>query len=120
MKKGEAAKKIQQLSEALEEDSYRYHVLNQPTISDKEYDDLLKSLIKLEAEFKMPLRYGEFTCVTIRAKRLGTTSIDLEHAVWRDGLCASIVATCVIQDLQKTENLRIERFAETIRTLDGQ
>lgn len=51
MNKTEAAKKIQQISVMLEEHSYRYYVLNQPTTSDKEYDDLLKNLIALEEQF---------------------------------------------------------------------
>jgi len=51
MNKTEAAKEIRKLSEALEEYSYRYFVLDQPTISDKEYDDLLRNLIKLETQF---------------------------------------------------------------------
>lgn len=41
-------KTIEDLRERIEDHNYRYYVLNQPTISDKEYDDLLKKLIKLE------------------------------------------------------------------------
>ena len=51
MNKTEAAKKIQQISAVLQEHSHRYYVLDQPTISDKEYDDHLKNLIKLEVQF---------------------------------------------------------------------
>src|SRR3989338_4388206 len=51
MNKHEAEKEIKRLSREIEEHNYRYYVLSQPTISDKEYDDLLNKLIKLEAEF---------------------------------------------------------------------
>ena len=51
MDKNEAIKKVKEITEALEEHNYRYYVLAQPAISDKEYDDLLKNLIDLEAQF---------------------------------------------------------------------
>ncbi len=46
-----AAKKIQELAKKIEEHNYRYYVLDDPVISDKEYDDLLKGLIRLEGQF---------------------------------------------------------------------
>ena len=51
MNKTEAAKKIREIAEALEEHNYRYYVLAEPSISDKEYDDLLQSLVELERRF---------------------------------------------------------------------
>ncbi len=48
---------IQRLVEEVEKHNYRYYVLSEPTISDKEYDNLLRRLKKLEAsypEFKLP------------------------------------------------------------------
>ncbi len=51
MDKIQAQKEIQKLSENIENHNYRYYVLSQPTISDKEYDDLLKRLIQLEKQF---------------------------------------------------------------------
>ncbi len=51
MNKSDARKQITQLSKQLEEHNYRYYVLNQPTISDEEYDQLFKSLMELEAAF---------------------------------------------------------------------
>src|SRR3989338_3595091 len=44
-------KRIQELSEEIEAHNYRYYVLDQPTISDREYDELLKELISLEEQF---------------------------------------------------------------------
>jgi len=51
MNKTEAAKKIKGISKALEDHNYRYYVLDRPTVSDKEYDELLKTLIDLEEQF---------------------------------------------------------------------
>src|SRR5256714_13636936 len=39
------------LSEELDENSYRYYVLNAPTISDGEYDALMRELTRLEDEY---------------------------------------------------------------------
>ena len=47
----QAAKEIQELAREIEEHNYRYYVLADPVISDKEYDDLLKGLIRLEEQF---------------------------------------------------------------------
>ena len=51
MNKKEAYKRIQQLSQEIEEHNYSYYVLDEPVISDKEYDDLLHQLIELEKTF---------------------------------------------------------------------
>jgi DNA ligase (NAD+) len=46
-----ARKKIRALSEQLNEHLYRYHVLDDPSISDAEYDVLFKQLEQLEAKY---------------------------------------------------------------------
>jgi len=46
--KKEIKKKIDELRLTIEDHNYRYYVLSQPSIADKEYDDLLKKLIDLE------------------------------------------------------------------------
>jgi len=51
MKKQDVLQKIQKISHSLEAHNYRYYVLDDPTISDKEYDDLLKELVSLEEQF---------------------------------------------------------------------
>lgn len=48
--RNEIEKKIEFLRDSIRQHDYRYYVLNQPSISDKEYDDLLKELEKLENE----------------------------------------------------------------------
>lgn len=49
--KGDIHKKILSLREKLSDHNYKYYVLSQPTISDYEYDLMLKELEKLEKEY---------------------------------------------------------------------
>lgn len=51
MNREEALQKIEQLREELEEHNYNYYVLNQPVISDFEFDMKMKELEKLEKDF---------------------------------------------------------------------
>src|SRR3990172_6817908 len=51
MDKVKAEKEIKKLSRDIEEHNRRYYDLAHPTVTDKEYDDLLKRLIALEEEF---------------------------------------------------------------------
>lgn len=51
MTREEAKERIAQLSKELEEHNYRYYVLDQPSISDYEFDMQLEELIRLEKEF---------------------------------------------------------------------
>jgi len=51
MTKEAACKRILELRNLLEEHNYRYYVLSQPSISDYEFDMLLKELLDLEGQF---------------------------------------------------------------------
>lgn len=51
MKKSEARERIKELREKIEEHNYRYYVLDDPVITDREYDRLLSELEKLEEKF---------------------------------------------------------------------
>lgn len=51
MKKEEAKKRIELLREALKKHNEQYYILNQPTISDFEYDILMNDLVQLEKLF---------------------------------------------------------------------
>ena len=51
MDKEKAQKEIARLSREIEGHNYRYYILDEPAISDKEYDELLRQLIKLEERF---------------------------------------------------------------------
>ena len=57
MNKEEAKKRIEQLTRELQQHNHNYYVLAKPTISDYDFDQLLKELEKLEEqypEFKLP------------------------------------------------------------------
>jgi len=47
----EIKRKIEKLREKIRHHDYRYYVLNQPEISDKEYDDLVRGLKQLEEKY---------------------------------------------------------------------
>lgn len=51
MTESEAKHRIIELSRELNDHNYRYYVLNQPTISDYDFDMMLEELIRLEKEF---------------------------------------------------------------------
>lgn len=51
MKKEKAKKIIEDLRKQINYHNYRYYVLDSPEISDEQYDELVRQLIKLEQEF---------------------------------------------------------------------
>jgi len=51
MTKEEARKRIEQLRKEINYHNYRYYVLNDPVISDEEYDKLFRELVELEEKF---------------------------------------------------------------------
>lgn len=51
MNASEASKRIKQLTEELNQHNYNYYVASEPTISDQEFDFLLKELEALEKQF---------------------------------------------------------------------
>ena len=66
MKIEEAEKRIIQLREELDRHNYSYYVLNQPTISDFDFDMLMEELIRLEKEFP------EFNDENSPSRRIGS------------------------------------------------
>lgn len=65
MTREEAKARIDLLSHKLEEHNYRYYVLDNPSISDYDFDMLLEELIKLEKE------YPEFLSPSSPSQRVG-------------------------------------------------
>jgi DNA ligase (NAD+) len=63
--KEEARKRIQELSDIIEDHNHRYYILSDPEISDYEYDMLLEELIRLEKE------YPEFLNPNSPSQRVG-------------------------------------------------
>lgn len=61
----QAKQRIEQLRKEIEEHNYRYYILNQPTISDYEFDQLMHELIELEK------KYPQFDDPNSPSKRVG-------------------------------------------------
>lgn len=67
MDKATAEKKIEALSSELEQHNYNYYILDQPAISDFEFDKLLEELVALEKQFP------EFILPSSPSQRVGGT-----------------------------------------------
>jgi DNA ligase (NAD+) len=63
--------RVEELREQLNEHSYRYHVLDDPAVSDAEYDELMRELVALEE------RFPELVTPDSPTQRVGVTPADL-------------------------------------------
>ena len=79
MNKTRARQEILHLSREIEEHNYNYYVLDNPTISDKEYDDLVSKLRGLEADYP-ELRFPNSPTQRVGAK-LPASIKNVRHAV---------------------------------------
>ncbi len=95
METKKALQDIQKLSKQIEEHNYRYYVLSQPVVSDKEYDDLLKELILLEEKFP------EFKDINSPTQRVGVKLSAEEGAVTHKTKMYSLDNTYSIEELQQ-------------------
>src|SRR6266480_154167 len=69
--RAEAKVRVEELREQLNHHSYRYHVLDEPEISDAEYDELMRELQTLED------RFPELVIPDSPTQRVGGAPIDL-------------------------------------------
>lgn len=67
MERNDAKKRIEELSKELMEHNHRYYILNEPSVSDYTYDEMMRELRSLEAE------YPEFLLPTSPSQRVGGT-----------------------------------------------
>ena len=67
MTKEQAKKRIEKLTQEINEHNHKYYVLDNPTISDFEFDKMLEELIRLEKE------YPEFLSPQSPSQRVGGT-----------------------------------------------
>ena len=70
MNKKDAIKRINELSKELEKHNHSYYVLDNPSISDYEYDMMMQELKALEAE------YPELILPTSPTQRVGGTALN--------------------------------------------
>ena len=72
-------KRIEDLKNKIQEYDYQYHVLDQPTISDIEYDQLLNELLELEKT------YPEYASIDSPTQRVGGEVLEgflkVEHSI---------------------------------------
>jgi DNA ligase (NAD+) len=69
--RADAKVRVEELRERLNYHAYRYHVLDDPEISDAEYDELMRELVALEE------RFPEFVTPDSPTQRVGATPADL-------------------------------------------
>jgi hypothetical protein len=50
-RRAEAKRRVEELRDLINHHNYRYHVLDDPEVSDAEYDELMRELRKFEEEF---------------------------------------------------------------------
>jgi len=70
VKKQDAKIRIEKLRKYIDDMRYRYHVLNEPGVTDADYDSLMDELVKLEKEFP------EFYSSTSPSQKVGGKPID--------------------------------------------
>jgi len=98
MDKNTALKEIKKLSIEIEEHNYKYYILDQPTVSDKEYDDLLKKLVFLEE------RFPDLKEVNSPSQRIGSKITDAEKKVKHNKKMYSLDNTYSIEELNEWNN----------------
>ncbi len=99
----EAARRIAELTKELNEHAYRYHVLDDPLISDGEYDRLFQELLKLEEA------YPDLAAEDSPSRRVGGVPLDKFEQVAHRLPMLSLENGFSDQDLRDF-SLRLERF----------
>jgi DNA ligase (NAD+) len=94
MDKNQAKQDIRGLSEEIESHNYRYYVLSDPTVSDQEYDTLLKKLMDLEEQFP------DLKDPNSPTQRVGTIVQSTENTVRHNVKMYSLDNTYSIEELQ--------------------
>lgn len=89
-----AEKRVQELHVHLNQLNYEYHVLDQPTASDAEYDQLLRELIDLEEKFP------ELKSSDSPTQRVGGSVLDMFEKVQHQSPMLSLGNAFGEQDLQ--------------------
>jgi DNA ligase (NAD+) len=102
----EARRRIEELREEIEQHNYNYFVLNQPTISDAEYDKLLRELQQLEEQFP------QFKSPTSPTQRVGA-SPQTEFKTVKHSIPMLSLANAFSDDEVREFDARVKKLAET-------
>ena len=105
MSKASIKEKIAQLSETIEQHNYNYYVLSAPTISDYEFDIMLKELEKLEEE------HPEFAEENSPTKRVGGDITKKFNTVAHEYPMLSLSNTYSEEEIVEWEN-RIHKLSD--------
>jgi DNA ligase (NAD+) len=100
----EIVKKIEKLRNDLLAHDYRYYVLNQPTISDEEYDRLMLRLKELEE------KYPEMIDPTSPTQRIGGRPLEKFSNVNHDPPMLSLDNTYSIEEIREFEKGVLKRL----------
>jgi DNA ligase (NAD+) len=108
---GQAEKEILALRQQLEKHNYQYHVLDNPLISDAEYDRLFQRLIELEAA------HPEFASLDSPTQKIGAPPLDKFRTVRHSLPMLSLSNASDQTDLAEFEE-RILRFLKRAEAIE--
>ncbi len=119
MDREKAKKEIKALSDTIRQHDYRYYVLSQPQITDKEYDELLYKLKSLESQ------YPEFVVADSPTQRVGAALLEGAETLKHCQKMLSLNNTYSLEELREWDarvrkNLGSERFEYVVELkIDG-
>jgi DNA ligase (NAD+) len=105
--RAEAKLRVEELRERLNYHSYRYHVLDDPEVSDAEYDELMNELRALEE------RFPELVTLDSPTQRVGATPADLFAPVPHRSPMLSLDNAFAREELEAWEQ-RVERLIGSV------
>ncbi|MCI2429773.1 NAD-dependent DNA ligase LigA [Candidatus Acetothermia bacterium] len=101
-----ARRRIERLRQEIEQHNYNYFILNQPTISDAEYDGLLRELQRLEEQFP------QLRSPTSPTQRVGAKA-QSEFKTVRHSIPMLSLANAFSDDEVRAFDARVKQLAET-------
>jgi len=111
MNKAQAQAKIEKLREEINFHNYRYYVLDNPVISDAEYDQLMRKLENLEQKFP------DFVTPTSPTQRVGAPPLEKFEEI-RHTLPMLSLANAFAEEGVKEFDSRVKRFLETSHDIE--
>src|SRR5712692_1073523 len=111
MGKDQIKKQILHLRQEIEQHNYRYHVLDDPLVSDAEYDQLFRRLLELEKE------HPEFAAPDSPTQRVGAPPLEKFAAVRHTLPMLSLGNAHDREEMEEFEE-RIKRFLKTAELVE--
>lgn len=112
MKLEDAAERVKELRETIERHNHSYYVLDNPTISDYDYDRLLHELIDLEAEFPALAAENSPT------RRVGGAALNTFAPVRHEVQMGSLQDVFDVEELRAFDTLVRETVACPVYTVE--